>query len=79
MAMSRYLLSIKFDKYRSFAAEKPTSIIFLQALRVSMEEQRARQEAEARKAASETPGGESAERQTGGINILNQLHLPCFQ
>lgn len=44
-----------------------------------MEEQRARQEAEARKAASETPGGESAERQTGGINILNQLHLPCFQ
>lgn len=38
-----------------------------QALRVSMEEQRARQEAEARKAASETPGGENAERQTGGM------------
>ena len=32
-----------------------------------MEEQRARQEAEARKAASETPGGENAERQTGGM------------
>ena len=35
-----------------------------------MEEQRARQEAEARKAATEVPGDESAAAQTGEVTLL---------
>lgn len=39
-----------------------------------MEEQRARQEAEAQKAASETPGGETAESQAGGTDMFHTMH-----
>ena len=51
--------------------------ISLQALRVSMEEQRARQEAEARKAVSESAGADSAAAQTGKLMVLT-LFILCL-
>lgn len=48
--------------------------LFTQALRVSMEEQRARQEEDAKKAVTATAEETSATRPPGGIHYLLQIH-----
>ena len=53
-------------------------LLSLQALRVSMEEQRARQEAEARNAVSETPGADAPASQMGAYYSVSSAYTHSF-